>query len=91
MFNIPGYDTLPLSAAIRKWGTPGLPLPGFLIRRAYNLRHRLTGSDFSYGLNRHRMHFGLVLDGSRARDVLDYSPDHPVDWPEGGPIRPDHR
>lgn len=90
VFNVPGYDTLPLSAAMRKWGTPSVPAPGTVIRRLYNLRHRLTGSEFSYGLNRHRMHFGLVLDGSRAAQVLDYVPEHPVDWPMGGPAhRPD--
>lgn len=87
VFNIPGYDTLPLSESIRKWGTPGLALPGPMVRPLYQWRHRLRGSDFSYGINRRRMHYGLVLDGNRARDVLDYMPEHPVDWPVGGPIR----
>ena len=87
VFNIPGFDTLPLSESIRKWGTPSAPVPGPVLQRFYNLRHRLTGSEFSYGLNRHRMHFGLVLDGTRAREVLRYTPDNPVDWPMGGPIR----
>ncbi len=86
VFNIPGYDTLPLSEAIRKWGTPSAPLPGPLIQRLYNLRHWVTGSQFSYGLNRQRMHLGLVLDGTRAREVLGYVPANPVDWPMGGPI-----
>ncbi len=86
VFNVPGYDTLPLSAAARKWGTAMLPAPGPGVSMLYRLRHRLTGSEFSYGLNRHSMHFGLVLDGSRARDVLGYVPSHPVDWPVGGPV-----
>jgi UDP-glucose 4-epimerase len=86
VFNIPGYDTLPLSECARHWGTPMFPAPGPFIRRAYNLRHRLTGGEFSYGLNRKRMHFGLVLDGTRARQELGYVPAHPVDWPVGGPI-----
>ena len=87
VFNVPGYDTLPLSAAMRKWGTPGLPVPGGLIRPLYALRHLVTGSDFSYGINRRRMHYGLILDGTRARRVLGYVPSHPVDWPVGGPLR----
>lgn len=87
VFNIPGYDTLPLSEALRKWGTPATPAPSMVIERLYNLRHRLTGSEFSYGLNRHRMHFGLVLDGTRAKQVLHYTPESPVDWPIGGPVR----
>src|SRR5690606_38543709 len=66
VFNIPGFDTLPLTECIRKWGGNQLPMPGLLIKQLYNLRHTLTGSEFSYGLNRHRMHFGLVLDGTRA-------------------------
>lgn len=87
VFNIPGYDTLPLSECIRKWGTPGIALPGPLVRPLYKLRHRLRGSDFSYGINRRRLHYGLVLDGTRARQVLEYMPEHPVDWPVGGAIR----
>lgn len=87
VFNVPGYDTLPLSECIRKWGTPALPLPGPLVRPLYHLRHRLRGSDFSYGINRRRLHYGLVLDGTRARDVLGYVPSHAVDWPIGGPVR----
>lgn len=85
VFNIPGHDTLPLTECIRKWRTPSLPIPGPLVSKAYNARHRLTGSTFSYGLNRHRLHLGLVLDGRRAAEVLGYVPAHPVDWPQGGP------
>jgi UDP-glucose 4-epimerase len=86
VFNVPGYDTLPLTEAIRKWGTPTVPVPGPLVSKAYDLRHRLTGNGFSYGLNRNRLHLGLVLDGHRARNVLGYAPRHPVDWPHGGRI-----
>lgn len=87
VFNIPGYDTLPLTEAIRKWGTPQVPAPSMVIEPLYALRHRVLGSDFSYGMNRGRMHYGLVLDGSRARDVLGYVPRVPVDWPVGGPVQ----
>lgn len=86
VFNVPGFDTLPLSECVRKWRTPSLPVPGPLVSKAYTLRHRLTGSKFSYGLNRHRLHLGLVLDGHRAADVLGYVPSSPIDWPLGGPV-----
>jgi UDP-glucose 4-epimerase len=89
VFNIPGWDTLPLSAGLRKWGTSAVPMPGPIIQRLYNLRHLTTGSEFEYGLNQKRMHFGLVLDGSRARKILGYIPENPVDWPVGGPARRD--
>lgn len=87
VFNIPGYDTLPLSEACRKWGTPTFPVLDPLVAPLYGLRHRLTGSEFTYGLNRNQMHFGLVLDGTRARDVLGFAPRTPVDWPNGDPAR----
>jgi UDP-glucose 4-epimerase len=85
VFNIPGYDTLPLSMAIRRWGTRQIALPGPMIAPLYDLRHRVLGADFSYGMNRRRMHYGLVLDGTRARLKLGYEPRHPVAWP--GPRR----
>lgn len=83
VFNIPGFDTLPLSEAARKWGTKMLPMPAPLIKPLYALRHRLYGSQFEFGIHRQQMHFGLVLDGRRARDVLGYRPRWPVDWPAG--------
>ena len=86
VFNIPGFDTLPLTEAIRKWGRPQIPAPGAVIQPLYELRHRVLGTDFSYGMNRRRMHYGLVMDGTRAREELGYEPAHPVDWPLGGPI-----
>ncbi len=81
VFNIPGADTLPLTACIRKWGRVGLPVPGDVISPLYRLRRRVTGHDFRYGMNRRRFHYSVVLDGSRAERVLSYIPCHPVDWP----------
>lgn len=84
VFNIPGYDSLPLSEATRKWGTPSIALPGALLSPLYKLRHSAQGSDFSYVLNRRRLHYGLILDGTRAREVLGFTPTCPVDWPDTG-------
>lgn len=80
VFNVPGLDTLPLSEAARKWGSRVVPLPSTLIRPLYRLRHWVTGSQFSYGVHRQQLHFGLVLDGARAKRVLGYTPTCPVDW-----------
>lgn len=80
VFNIPGLDTLPLSEAARAWGTPMIGMPEPLIRPLYKLRHWVTGSDFAYGIHRDQMHFGLILDGTRAARVLGYRPQHPVQW-----------
>lgn len=84
VFNIPGYDTLPLAMAIRKWGRVGLPVPGSWMTPLYRWRRQLRGHDFSYGMNRRRFHYSGVLDGTRARDVLGYVPAHPTQWPVWG-------
>lgn len=81
VFNVPGADSLPLSACIRAWGRVGLPVPGAVLAPAYRWRRRLTGTDFRYGMNRFRFHYSGILDGTRAREVLGYVPSHPVEWP----------
>lgn len=81
VFNVPGADTLPLSAAIRKWGRIGVPMPGAWLTPLYRWRRRFTGHDFRYGMNRRRFHYSGVLDGARARELLGYVPCHPVTWP----------
>ena len=84
VFNVPGADSLPLSAAIRAWGRVGLPVPSAMLAPAYRLRRRVLGSDFRYGMNRFRFHYSGILDGTRAREVLGYVPSHPVEWPGKG-------
>lgn len=81
VYNVPGYDTLPLSVAIRKWGRIGVPMPSTWITPLYRLRRKVGGHDFRYGMNRRRFHYSGVLDGRRAREVLGYVPAHPVAWP----------
>ncbi len=81
VFNLPGYDTLPLSMCIEKWGRAAVPVPGAWMTPLYRWRRQLRGHDFSYGMNRRRFHYSGVLDGRRARDVLAYTPAHPIDWP----------
>ena len=81
VFNIPGVDTLPLTAAVRRWGRVGVPMPGAVASYWYKARRRLRGHDFSFGMNSRRFHYCSVLDGTRARQVLGYSPATSVDWP----------
>jgi UDP-glucose 4-epimerase len=81
VFNVPGKDTLPLSACIRHWGRLGVPVPGAALAPAYKLRKRLRGHDFSYGMNKRRFHYCSVLDGNRASEVLGYVPEKAIDWP----------
>lgn len=81
VFNVPGFDTLPLALAIRKWGRLGVALPSAWLTPLYRWRRKLRGHDFRYGMNRRRFHYSGVLDGRRAREVLGYAPAVPVDWP----------
>ncbi len=83
VFNIPGADTLPLTACIRSWGRIGMPMPSQTLSPLYRLRRALLGHDFSYGMNRRRFHYCSVLDGSRARELLAYTPEVRIDWPAG--------
>ncbi len=83
IFNIPGADTLPLTRCIRLAGRLDVPVPGPLLAPIYELRRRLRGAQFSYRLNRGRFHFAAVLDGAHARQVLGYTPHHPVAWQAG--------
>lgn len=80
VFNIPGADTLPLSRIVTLAGRLGVPLPGPLLHPLYQLRTWTIGLEFRYDLNLRRFHFGGVLDGTRAQQVLGYRPRHPI-WP----------
>ncbi|MFT3698663.1 MAG: NAD-dependent epimerase/dehydratase family protein [Kofleriaceae bacterium] len=81
VFNICGLDALPLSRAIALAGRADIPLPSALIDPLYALRRRVIGSDFAYDLNERRFHFGVMLDGRRARTELGYEPMEHVQWP----------
>ena len=84
VFNIAGYDTLPLSLAIRKWERLDLPVPGPLLAPLYRWRIKFRGREFRYDVNRRRFHFSTVLDGTRAREILGYVPENPLAWPADG-------
>ena len=78
VFNIPGFDTLPLSSLIALAGRRDVPVPGPLLSPLYRLRTRTVGFEFRYDLNAPRFHLGGILDGARARAALGYQPRHPV-------------
>lgn len=81
VFNIPGYDTLPLSEVVRNWGRANIALPGAMLGPLYRIRARVFGTDFRYDMNKFLFHYSAILDGTRARDVLGYEPNYPVKWP----------
>jgi len=81
VFNIPGFDTIPLSAAITESVSAAIAVPGPLLAPLYGFRRATGTSSFRYGLNRRRLHVAGVLDGTRAQRQLGYTPAHPVRWP----------
>jgi UDP-glucose 4-epimerase len=81
VLNIPGADTLPLSRLAERNGVRCVDLPGPLLGPLYRLRARANRGDFRYDLNRNRFHFGVVLDGRRAGEVLGFHPRRPLTWP----------
>lgn len=83
VFNIPGADTLPLSAIVQRAGRRSVPIPGPLISPLYLLRRWSIGLEFRYDLNLHRFHFGGILDGSRAARELGFRPRRSL-WPRPG-------
>lgn len=86
IYNIPGRDTLPLSAAIERWGRLSIPTPGPLMAPLYRARARIEGSEFRYDMNHWRFHLNGVLSGKRAREALDYEPRDGIEWPVGGAL-----
>lgn len=80
VFNIPGKDVLPLSRAIDEAGRKAIAVPGPLLTPLYGARRFALGTQFRYGLNAWRFHFGGILDGRRAKEVLGYEPTHWVTW-----------
>ncbi len=80
IFNVPGADTLPLRKAIALAGRTGLALPGPLLAPLYAVRASAFGMEFRYDMNHRRFHFSAILDGRRAREILNYAPEHRLDW-----------
>jgi nucleoside-diphosphate-sugar epimerase len=81
IFNIPGKDTLPLSAVIERSQRLHLYAPGPLVSWLYQARSwTRRNKDFRYDLNRERFHLSAILDGSRASLILGYQPQHPILW-----------
>jgi UDP-glucose 4-epimerase len=78
VFNVPGFDSLPLSELIHETGRVGLALPGPALLPLYGLRALTTGFRFRYALQRKLFHLGAVLDGRKAQHVLGYVPSQGV-------------
>jgi len=87
VYNVPGADTMPLSALIAAARRLDLPVPGPPLAPLYRLRTRAIGLEFRYDLNFRRFHFGGIVDGGRAATELGYRPRHPLRWPVTAPRR----
>lgn len=80
VFNIPGKQTGPLKEICRINGSKSIPLPpGKLLRAAYWLQRALKVTDFYYEADPDRLVFPILLDGTRAREILGYEPQSHVE------------
>ena len=79
VFNVPGLDTLPLSELIARAGRFAIPLPGPLLTPLYRARSLATSAHFRYALDRVRFHYGAILDGHKAEEVLGYVPAYAIE------------
>jgi hypothetical protein len=53
-------------------------VPGPLIAPLYRMRTVVTAGRFRYDLDELRFHYGALLDGRKAHDILGYAPGHAV-------------
>ena len=81
IFNVPGLDTLPLSEVIARFDRLDVPVPGPALWPLYAARRATVRMSFDYALTRDRFHFGGVMDGTRAEQVLGYTARTPIRWP----------
>lgn len=82
VFNIAGWDTLPLSRLVALGDRVAVPVPGPVLAPLYRLRRATVGTQFRYRMNAPRLHLGGVLDGSRAHAQLGYAPRTGIKWEE---------
>ncbi len=82
VFNIAGWDKLPLSRLVALAERIGIPVPGPALAPLYRLRRATVGTQFHYRMNSPRLHLGGVLDGARAHAELGYEPRAGISWPE---------
>lgn len=75
VYNIPGRDVLPLSCLLSRLGRRSLPLPGALLGRLDRLLDRRHLGAFRYGISAGRLRWSGLLDGTRARQRLGYTPE----------------
>ena len=80
VFNIPGFDSLPLKRLAVLAGVRPIALPGPMLAPLYRWRERVRKTEFTYEMNDGRFHTSDLVDGTRAREELGYEPRHRIDF-----------
>jgi len=80
VFNIPGFDSLPLKRLAELAGVRPVALPGPMLSPLYRWRERVRKTEFTYEMNDGRFHTSDLLDGTRAQKELGYEPQHGIDF-----------
>ncbi len=78
VFNIAGFETVPLSLLARWTGVPGVPLPSALISLASRLSNILGGTQIAASAVAPHLRYGFTLDTHRARRELGFEPGYRI-------------
>ena len=81
VFAIPGRDSMPLSELMERCHRAAVPLPDPVLQWADRLKQKLARSTFCYEISRGLFHYGGVMTGAKAEQLLGYRASHPIDWP----------
>ncbi len=78
VFNITGLDWAPLSTFIRLAGANRLSLPALALRAVNGLQQALRLTQYDYDDQPEAMRHACLLDTTRARDVLGFTPQYHI-------------
>jgi nucleoside-diphosphate-sugar epimerase len=78
VFNIAGFETVPLSVFAKWTGEPSLPLPGALIPLASRLSKFMGLTETEASSVSAHLHYGFTLDTQRARRELGFEPGYRI-------------
>ncbi len=80
VFNVAGLDFAPLSTFIRLAGAVPIALPAPLVRAVNRVQRALRLTEYNYEAFPEALKYHCLLDTTRARDVLGYTPQYHIQF-----------
>jgi UDP-glucose 4-epimerase len=74
VFNIAGTETAPISKFVELNGGIVISMPSFMLAGINKVQRALRMTDYYYSVDKDRMKYSCLLDTSKAREVLGFSP-----------------